>query len=319
MSVIEPSTKSSITPLIRSPSIVRDPIMTSYIGRLNLPVSVTFDLQSHLSVVSPSVARSLGHPESVLQFSEILTGSYQGRSLMTDVGFEVACIVNTEVVIGLNWIAAWQIIGCKDDAPIPNYAFRLMSVSPGDTTIRAYLMATLTIPGDIFAANHPYLSVMLTLATVTRLPSVMEHLAQFFATIPSNIFAANHPYLSGRSPVTKAPSIHLAWEFAQNPSDHSRFVNMLRVSPEVFHVLLDLIEDHAIFQNNSNNAQAPVQLQLAVTLYRMGRYGNGASLEDIARYAGISEGSVEKFTERCFTAIEALHDAFVRFIVLFNL
>ena len=43
----------------------------------------------------------------------------------------------------------------------------------------------------------------------------------------------------------------------------------------------------------------------------MGCYGNGASLEDIARIAGIFEGSVELFTERCFEAIESLHDAFV--------
>lgn len=43
----------------------------------------------------------------------------------------------------------------------------------------------------------------------------------------------------------------------------------------------------------------------------MGHYGNGASLEDIAHHAGISEGGVELFTERCFTAIESLHDAFV--------
>jgi hypothetical protein len=119
-------------------------------------------------------------------------------------------------------------------------------------------------------------------------------------------------YLQGRSPVAKAGNIHLAWEFALNPSDHHRFVNMLRVSPDVFLVLLDLIEDHPIFQNDSNNAQAPVQVQLAVTLYRMGHYGNGASLEDIARFAGVSEGSVENFTEQCFTAIESLHDAFVR-------
>ena len=34
----------------------------------------------------------------------------------------------------------------------------------------------------------------------------------------------------------------------------------------------------------------PHQTQLAVTLYCMGRYGNGASLEDIAQIAGISEG-----------------------------
>ncbi|KZP09658.1 hypothetical protein FIBSPDRAFT_914037 [Athelia psychrophila] len=44
----------------------------------------------------------------------------------------------------------------------------------------------------------------------------------------------------------------------------------------------------------------------------MGQYGNGASLEDIARQAGHSEGSVENFTSRCFDAIESLHDIFVR-------
>ncbi|KZP08128.1 hypothetical protein FIBSPDRAFT_914335 [Athelia psychrophila] len=36
----------------------------------------------------------------------------------------------------------------------------------------------------------------------------------------------------------------------------------------------------------------------------MGRYGNGACLEDIAHQAGHSEGSVENFTSRCFDAIE---------------
>jgi len=44
----------------------------------------------------------------------------------------------------------------------------------------------------------------------------------------------------------------------------------------------------------------------------MGRYGNGASVEDIARIAGISEGSVEKYTERCQIAIMSLHDQYVR-------
>ncbi|KAF8839689.1 hypothetical protein BDN67DRAFT_990751 [Paxillus ammoniavirescens] len=43
----------------------------------------------------------------------------------------------------------------------------------------------------------------------------------------------------------------------------------------------------------------------------MGHYGNGTCLEDIAWIAGISEGSVEPFTEWCFKAIESLHDAFV--------
>ena len=119
-------------------------------------------------------------------------------------------------------------------------------------------------------------------------------------------------YLRGRSPVLKLGNIHLAWEYAQNPRDHERFVNMLRVSPQVFDVILYFIHDQPIFQNNSNNPQAPIPTQLAVTLYRMGRYGNGASTEDLARVSGISEGSVINYTERCLKAIESLHDIFVR-------
>ncbi|KIK90478.1 hypothetical protein PAXRUDRAFT_801702, partial [Paxillus rubicundulus Ve08.2h10] len=89
-------------------------------------------------------------------------------------------------------------------------------------------------------------------------------------------------YLQGRSVVPKASTLHLAWQYIQNESNHHRFTHLLRVSPTVFEVLLDLIQDHPIFTNNSNNSQTPVQTQLAVTLYRMGRYGNGACLEDIA-------------------------------------
>ncbi|KAG6880686.1 hypothetical protein C0992_003027, partial [Termitomyces sp. T32_za158] len=66
---------------------------------------------------------------------------------------------------------------------------------------------------------------------------------------------------------------------------------MLRVSPIVFDTILTLIQDHPVFANNSNVPQASVEEQLAVTLYQMGRYGNAASVEDVARIAGISEGS----------------------------
>ncbi|KAJ8516129.1 hypothetical protein ONZ45_g6524 [Pleurotus djamor] len=42
------------------------------------------------------------------------------------------------------------------------------------------------------------------------------------------------------------------------------------------------------------------------------RFGNGASIKDIARQAGISEGSVLNYTKRCFTAIKALQSLFIR-------
>lgn len=145
-----------------------------------------------------------------------------------------------------------------------------------------------------------------------RPAQTLEDLSQQLTTDINCILAIQQArYLNSRPPVLKSGSLHLAWEWAQSPADHHRFVNMLRVSPEVFQAILGLIEDHPVFHNNSNQAQESVEVQLGVTLYRMGRNGNGASLEDIARTAGCSEGAVEKYTERCFRAIESFHDTFV--------
>ncbi|EJF59388.1 hypothetical protein DICSQDRAFT_65172 [Dichomitus squalens LYAD-421 SS1] len=103
-------------------------------------------------------------------------------------------------------------------------------------------------------------------------------------------------YLNARGPVPKldTPSLSLVWEYAKDPAQHGRFLHMLRVSPHVFEVIAELIRDHPVFHNGSNNPQAPVEQQLAITLFRMGRFGNAASLEDIAREAGCSEGSKEQ-------------------------
>ncbi|KAF4614110.1 hypothetical protein D9613_008205 [Agrocybe pediades] len=121
-------------------------------------------------------------------------------------------------------------------------------------------------------------------------------------------------YLNERPSVPKNGNINLAWEYASDSAHHKRFLNMLRVSPKVFNTLLDLIQDHPVFQSTNNHPQVPVEQQLAVTLFRMGRYGNGASVEDIARIAGCSEGSVDNYTRRCFTAILSLQDKFVRML-----
>ena len=119
-------------------------------------------------------------------------------------------------------------------------------------------------------------------------------------------------YLTGRHHVPKQGNLHIAWDYAQNPADHHQFISLLCVTPAIFNIILTLIEDHPIFVNNSNNIQAPVESQLAVTLYHMGRYGNAASIEEVAWIAGCSEGLVKYYTHHCFTAIEALHDLFVQ-------
>jgi hypothetical protein len=46
----------------------------------------------------------------------------------------------------------------------------------------------------------------------------------------------------------------------------------------------------------------------------MGRFGNGASVPDLGWMGGISEGSVEKFTQCCQHAILKHHDTFVRML-----
>jgi hypothetical protein len=111
-------------------------------------------------------------------------------------------------------------------------------------------------------------------------------------------------YLRARLPVPKAGNIHLAFQFAE--TDPTRFAYMLRLTPTAFRHILSLIHDHPVFTTRSNSTQAPVQYQLAVALYRAGRYGNGASVQDVARTAGISEGSVVNFTNRCMRAILSL-------------
>jgi hypothetical protein len=87
-----------------------------------------------------------------------------------------------------------------------------------------------------------------------------------------------------------------------------RWRRKLRVEPTTFDALHDMIKDDLIFQNNSNVPQFPVEIQLAVFLFCIGHYGNAASPDDTAHWAGMSVGGVDKCTDRVLVAILALHD-----------
>ena len=134
-----------------------------------------------------------------------------------------------------------------------------------------------------------------------------------YKQLPTQSYMVVPPYTISQWPTScsKGRELNLAWQYTQNPDDHHCFISMLWVTPLVFSTILQLIENHHIFLNHTNNGQTPVEQQLAVTLYQMGCYGNAASVEDIAQIAGCSEGSVDNYTDQCFTAIESLHDLFV--------
>ncbi|KAJ7689667.1 hypothetical protein B0H17DRAFT_857480, partial [Mycena rosella] len=86
--------------------------------------------------------------------------------------------------------------------------------------------------------------------------------------------------LSPAPPVPKMSQLPLLDHFREYSVD--RWRRKLRVEPDTFDVLLGLIEGDTVFQNNSHTPQLPVEMQLAVFLFRAGHYGNAASPEDTA-------------------------------------
>ncbi|KAI7939246.1 hypothetical protein MJO29_013982 [Puccinia striiformis f. sp. tritici] len=93
-------------------------------------------------------------------------------------------------------------------------------------------------------------------------------------------------YVVARTPLPRVATISRTYEVLTNTTE------------EVFRIY-----DHHIFYNNSNNPQAPVEMQLLVALSHLGMYGNGGSPHVLAQYYNISPGSVENYTNRCILAI----------------
>ena len=86
------------------------------------------------------------------------------------------------------------------------------------------------------------------------------------------------------------------------------FHHNLRVSPHAFNILLSLIKDHSIFYNQSNVDQLPVSFQLAIALHWFSTFGNSASVDSIAQWAGCSPGTIINSTQQVITATLPLHD-----------
>lgn len=147
---------------------------------------------------------------------------------------------------------------------------------------------------------------------ITLPPRALEDITQnLWSDLVVVRLLANTRYLHPRLPVLKGGNLSLLWFYAEDKHTHHRFVHMLRVTPDTFRFILSLIKDDSVFIAHSQRPQAPVDHQLAVMLYRLGHYGNAASIEGVATWAGISEGSVEAYTRRCIIAINRHQTRFV--------
>jgi hypothetical protein len=86
------------------------------------------------------------------------------------------------------------------------------------------------------------------------------------------------------------------------------FRQIARMDKRSFVKLADLIQDHPVFESKSLHKQEEPFYQLLVVLSRLGCNGNGAAIGWFSRMAGVSHGTVCKYTDRVFTALLSLHN-----------
>ncbi|KAJ7660894.1 hypothetical protein DFH06DRAFT_988592 [Mycena polygramma] len=110
-------------------------------------------------------------------------------------------------------------------------------------------------------------------------------------------------YEAPRDTLPRGPSYlhHVLTALKAGRPDHFR--QNLRVSPRTFDKLVAALEEDPVFFNNSNQAQLPVEQQVAVALYRFGHDGNAASIQAVANWAGLGKGTVHLITRRVMTAV----------------
>lgn len=129
------------------------------------------------------------------------------------------------------------------------------------------------------------------------LPSTSESILDTVAELYSQ------RYLNARDPITKSnTTLHiLLTDWKLNHPDIFR--SYLHINPPCFDALVLAIQDEDVFHNNSNNAQMPVEQQVAIALYRFGHFGNAASTMKVALWAGVGFGTVPLVTGRVMKAI----------------
>ncbi|KAK9481950.1 hypothetical protein V1527DRAFT_448128, partial [Lipomyces starkeyi] len=109
-------------------------------------------------------------------------------------------------------------------------------------------------------------------------------------------------YLTQRVKIVK--STHnldvILTEYKANRPD--LFRRSLRMYPQTFDLFVERLSSTDVFSNMTAR-QVSVERQLAVTLYRFGHYGNGASMFEVSIWSGMGVGTIVNCTKRVLSAI----------------
>lgn len=160
--------------------------------------------------------------------------------------------------------------------------------------------------------------------------SLSDSLFSIFLSSDTGLLTASHEFIEFSNAITAlhdevskshtlvsrprascAPQLHLLEEWALTHPE--KFRRKLQVDPEVFVEIVNRISNHPIFYNNSNNPQLPVPVQLAIFLNGIGHYGNAATPDNIAEWAGVSIGTIYNCYHRVMIAILHHHDTLMFF------
>jgi hypothetical protein len=117
------------------------------------------------------------------------------------------------------------------------------------------------------------------------------------------------------TPVAKNSQLPMIFE-AFMANDPKRFQRNLRVSPETFRQLERKLSSHRVFHPREGVVQQlPVRYQLAIALFRFGHEGSACGVEQVAQWAGVSAGMVDKATRRVMIAVLSFHDEAIRWVM----
>ncbi|KAF8549256.1 hypothetical protein OG21DRAFT_1556475 [Imleria badia] len=101
----------------------------------------------------------------------------------------------------------------------------------------------------------------------------------------------SHQYLANRQPINKSgENLRLLltdWKCGQPDV----FRAHVRMTLECFDMLLATLQMDPVFHSQSNHFQMPIEMQLAIALYRFGHYGNAIDTKMVALWAGIEYGT----------------------------
>ncbi|XP_017468561.1 PREDICTED: uncharacterized protein LOC108360678 [Rhagoletis zephyria] len=94
--------------------------------------------------------------------------------------------------------------------------------------------------------------------------------------------------------------------------DEFRFRQMLRMTRNQFSFILSVISASPTFNNSHSLQQYPVDLQLAIVLYRLGSSGENAAIRKVATVFGVGDGeTIYKITRRVFRSFLVLKTKYI--------